>query len=79
MSRCKRFERGLRPEIRRQTLSHRIRVYSELVDTAAAIETGMAEIGQAGEQRPRLSGFVGQAESRDSKRPRVTGPQRASE
>ena len=40
-SRCKRFEKGLRPEIYRWILAHRIRVYSEMVDTAAAVEDGM--------------------------------------
>ena len=75
-NRCKRFERGLRAEIFDRILAHRIREYATLVDTAADVEAGIADVRGSiaiRELRPRPSGLAGPSESRDAKRPKISG------
>ena len=50
-----------------------IRVYSELVDTAMAVERGLSEAARARESRQRPSSVAGSFESRDSRRQRTSG------
>ena len=71
--RCRRFERGLRAQILDRVLTLRIRVYSELVDTAMAVERGLSEAARVRESRQRPSSVAVSFESRDSKRQRTSG------
>ena len=72
-NRCRRFERGLRALMLDRVFTLRIRVYSEMVDTAVAVERGLIEAARLRESRSRPSSVAGPYESRDSKRQRAAG------
>ena len=48
---CKRFEKGLHPSIQRTVMGHRLRVFSELVDCARAVEPQGGIVQQSPIQR----------------------------
>lgn len=71
--RCKRFEEGLSPDIQRHLAVVMIRVYTDLVDRASAVERRLRESDGVREIRPRPSGFQRPFERHDSRRQRTLG------
>ncbi|GAB2282855.1 hypothetical protein Dimus_039565 [Dionaea muscipula] len=69
--RCKRFEAGLRPSIREKLASHRYRIFSELLESARAVERTITA-NQTIRESSRARRMESSGGGRESKRQKST-------